>query len=452
MQRWMLFPLEVVVIVTIVLLTVGGIVVSIEDAIQLEQAINLNLTEILILNQGIVNLQRDVLITHTQVLRQLSNPDAPPEPISHFVFAEIQISNLVAETQSPSVQFIFREEHFSAIQPLRETATVVKTLIGDLEKAQTPKERRAILAQLDEKLTLMEAKAKQLIDLQATAQRESIVYTRDSLRISQTTSVATGFVLLLMGVTIAYGFRRGLIARLNQEMEAERLKSRLLTSVSHELRTPINAIQGYGQLLREGVYGELSDDQQTAIRRISLNATQLQGMINNLLDRAQLEQGKLTLRKAPFSPVEFLESAQSALNILAVSKGLTLSSEIAPDVPATLLGDVLRLQQILFNLTSNALKFTEKGGVHARIFLPDSGHWALEVSDTGIGIPPEVQPQVFAPFWQVDSSATREHRGSGLGLSIVKQLAELMGATITLTSQVGKGTTFTVIFPLETGT
>jgi signal transduction histidine kinase len=104
-------------------------------------------------------------------------------------------------------------------------------------------------------------------------------------------------------------------------------------------------------------------------------------------------------------------------------------------------GDVLRLQQILFNLTSNALKFTEKGSVHAKIFLPDATHWALAVSDTGIGIAPEAQANVFAAFWQVDSSATRKYRGSGLGLSIVKQLAELMGATVTLTSELGKGTT-----------
>jgi signal transduction histidine kinase len=109
----------------------------------------------------------------------------------------------------------------------------------------------------------------------------------------------------------------------------------------------------------------------------------------------------------------------------------------------------LRLQQILFNLTSNAIKFTERGTVQARIFLPDMSHWALQVTDTGIGIPDEVQAEVFKSFWQVDSSATRQYRGSGLGLSIVKQLAELMEGQVTLTSQPGKGSTFTVIFPME---
>lgn len=252
-----------------------------------------------------------------------------------------------------------------------------------------------------------------------------------------------------MSVVLAAVVRRGLSSRLKQAEEADRLKSQLLTSVSHELRTPLNAIQGYSQLLVEDAYGALTSEQQTTIRRILLNTTQLQGMVNNLLDRAQIEQGKITLRNAPFSPADFLETTHTALNILAVTKGLSLTSEIASDVPTMITGDVLRLQQILFNLTSNALKFTESGSVHARIFLPDAAQWALEVTDTGIGIPLEAQAHVFAPFWQVDSSATREYRGSGLGLSIVKQLADLMGAKIALTSQPGKGSTFTVVFPME---
>jgi signal transduction histidine kinase len=252
-----------------------------------------------------------------------------------------------------------------------------------------------------------------------------------------------------MAVALAFVVRRSLSSRLQRAMEADRLKSQLLANVSHELRTPLNAIQGYSQLLVEDAYGALTVEQQTTIRRILLNTTQLQGMVNNLLDRAQIEQGKLTLRNAPFSPADFLETTHTALNILAVTKGLALTSEIAPDVPTMLTGDVLRLQQILFNLTSNALKFTQKGSVHARIFLLDAAHWALEVTDTGIGIPLEAQAQIFAAFWQVDSSATREYRGSGLGLSIVQQLTDLMGGKITLTSQPGKGSTFLIVFPME---
>ena len=448
--RWMVTRLEVAAIVVVLVITIGGLVASIQDAVQLGEAINLKLTENLIVNLDIANLQRDVLITRADVLRLLVEPEGDTSKvISRFSFAKVQITNLASKTKDNSLaQYVFASEDLPLIQSLEANVPIMDAMIKDLKKADLA-QRSAILTEMDKKLAEMEAQIKIIIDRHAANQREAMAHTRDSLRVSQTTSLGTASVVLLMGLVLAFVFRRGLLSRLNQAMEADRLKSQLLTSVSHELRTPINAIQGYSQLLLENVYGELAEEQRTTLRRVQLNTTQLQGMVNNLLDRAQLEQGKLTLRNSPFSPADFLESSHAALNILATSKGLTLTREIAPDVPPTLSGDVLRLQQILFNLTSNALKFTEKGGVHARIFLPDATHWALEVSDTGIGIPEDAQPQVFAPFWQVDSSATREYRGSGLGLSIVKQLSDLMGGVITLKSQPGQGSTFTIVFPLE---
>lgn len=448
-KRWMLSPLELVAIVVVITLTIGGFFAAIQDAIQLEQAINLNLTETLVIYQGIVNLQREIQITRIQTLRQIGNLDNPPQPISRFVFAEIQIDNLVAETKTPSAQYVFGNEDLALINDLAVAEPIIDSLLKDIENAKTLDGRLPALVILDHKLGIMESQLKELIDLQASNQRDAIIHTRDSLGNSQTTTLLTGAVLLLIGIALAFVVRRNLISRLDEAVAADRLKNQLLTSVSHELRTPINAIQGYSQLLIEDAYGELTSEQKTTIRRVQLNTTQLQGMVNNLLDRAQLEQGKLTVRYAPFSPTDFLETAHSALNILATSKGLELTSEIAPNVPTEINGDVLRLQQILFNLTSNALKFTEKGGVHARLFLPDSTHWALEVTDTGIGIAPEAQSHVFAPFWQVDSSATRQYRGSGLGLSIVKQLTDLMGGTVTLVSEPGKGSTFKIVFPLE---
>ena len=449
-KRWMISPLESVAIVAVLLLTVGGIFASVQDALQLEQVLNLDLTETLIVNQGIVNQQREIQLTHAEVVRLLGKLDDPPKPISRFVFVEIQINNLLKETQSPSAKYVFEHDDLVLIRNLETRAALIKQLISDFENTEIPEKRVTALTTLDDQLKTMEATIKQLVDRLATKQRATIVLTRDSLGVSQRAALLAGIVLLLMSIVLVFVFRRGLIARLKQAMEADRLKSQLLTSVSHELRTPINAIQGYSQLLIEDAYGALSGEQQTTIRRILLNTTQLQGMVNNLLDRAQMEQGKLTLRNAPFSPADFVEIAHSALNILAASKGLELTSEISPDVPAMLTGDVLRLQQILFNLTSNALKFTQSGSVHARIFMPDAAHWALEVADTGIGIPLEAQTNIFAPFWQVDSSATREYRGSGLGLSIVKQLADLMGGKITLVSHPGNGSTFTIVFPMET--
>jgi signal transduction histidine kinase len=135
------------------------------------------------------------------------------------------------------------------------------------------------------------------------------------------------------------------------------------------------------------------------------------------------------------------------MNAQVQTKGLSLTTEIAPDMPATLWGDAARVQQIVVNLVSNAIKFTQKGEIQVCIYQPDPVHWALQVSDTGAGIPAEAQSYIFEPFQQVDGSITREHRGTGLGLSIVKQLTELMEGQVILVSETGKGSTFKVVLP-----
>lgn len=434
--------------VVIIALTLGGLFASARDALQLERILNLNLTETLILTQGIVNLQREVLLTHQEVLRLLGNLDSLPEPVTRYDFVDIQITNLAKQVDAPTTKLVLEAEDLALVEDLESESASVKQLIADWHHAGTPQAKTTALKALDTQLRVMEAKVKQLIDRQATAQREAIIQTRDSLGAALGTSFLTGGTLLLMGIFLAILVRRGLHSRLQRAEESERLKSQLVASVSHELRTPLNAIRGYSELLDEDAYGALTTGQRSTVQRILLNAAQLQGMVNNLLDQAQIEQGKLSLRNTSFAPADLIQTSQSALSILAKTKGLELKSEIAADVPETLIGDVLRLQQILFNLTSNALKFTESGSVSTRVFLPDPDHWALQVVDTGIGIPAESQARVFESFWQIDSTATRQYRGSGLGLSIVKQLADLMGGKITLTSQLGQGSTFTVIFPI----
>jgi signal transduction histidine kinase len=449
LTRWMLSPLELAAIIVVIGLTGGGLFFSIQDAFRLAQTLNLSLTQTVILNQGIVNLQRDVQLTHEEVTRLLGGLDDPPKPITRLPFVKIQVNNLTVATESPSIGFIFASEDLALVHDIKTDTASIEELVGDWQVAATPEQQKAALHELDIQLTAFESTIKQLIDRQATTQREAIIQTRDSLRSSQRTALLAGVILLLMGVAMVIVVRRGLSSRLERALEADRLKSQLLTNVSHELRTPLAAIMGYSQLLGEEAYGAISGEQKTAVQRILINTAQLQGMVNNLLDRAQMEQGKIALRKTPFAPADLIGTAHSALNILAKTKGLQLTSEIAPDVPARLIGDELRLQQILFNLTSNALKFTETGAVRARIFMPDAGHWALQVIDTGIGIPIEAQAHVFEPFWQVDGSDTRQYRGSGLGLSIVKQLTDLMGGTASVTSQPGHGSTFTIVFPRE---
>jgi PAS domain S-box-containing protein len=234
-----------------------------------------------------------------------------------------------------------------------------------------------------------------------------------------------------------------------REAELDRMKTSFVSIASHELRTPLNAILGYTDMLQAGVYGKFTDRQGGILDRIVANIGHLQNLVNNLLDRAQIEAGTMRLRSAPFAPSDLLNEVIGVTSLMADSKGLKLTTNIASEVPDMIEGDQQRLHQILENLVSNALKFTDEGEVAIRAYLRDADHWALEVKDTGCGIPQEAHGYIFEPFRQVDDSITRQFAGPGLGLSIVRQLTELMGGRIELESEVGKGTTFTVILPLE---
>lgn len=240
-----------------------------------------------------------------------------------------------------------------------------------------------------------------------------------------------------------------LIQARDRALEASNLKSELLAKVSHELRTPLGAILGYTEMIREGIYGSISDEQKEILNEVLESTTYLTNIVNELLDQAQLESGKLKLNFSTFSPVDLVRQVHASTKVLAHHKSLLLSTSISADVPEELEGDPARLQQILTNLISNAIKFTEVGEIQVRAFCPTPTQWAMEVRDTGLGIPPEAFGYIFEPFRQVDGSRTRRQGGSGLGLSIVKQLVHLMGGEIALKSTLGEGSVFTVILPLQ---
>jgi signal transduction histidine kinase len=239
------------------------------------------------------------------------------------------------------------------------------------------------------------------------------------------------------------------IAR-DQALEASRFKSELLARVSHELRTPLGAIIGYAELLHSGLYGELMGAQQKVVLEVVDSAKHLTQMVNELLEEAQLNARAVKLHPGPFSPKEMLQAIETRMIVLAQNKGLSFSATLSPEVPPSLIGDPARLQQILINLIGNAIKFSETGSVEVRIYAPDPAHWAMEVKDTGTGIPVEAQTYIFEPFHQLDGTMTREYGGTGLGLSITKQLTELMGGQLLLESEPGKGSTFTVLLPIQT--
>jgi signal transduction histidine kinase len=233
-----------------------------------------------------------------------------------------------------------------------------------------------------------------------------------------------------------------------REAEVEKLKSTFVAIVSHELRTPLNAILGYAEMFKEAVYGPMNDKQINMANRIMTNTQRLLGLINDLLNQAQMEAGKLAIKMAPFRPGELLENLHAVMDKAAADKGLRLDSEIDSNLPETLNGDLERLHQILVNLVNNAIKFTDRGSIHVKLFYPNENKWGIEVSDTGVGIPEAEMPYVFDTFRQVEGTATRVHGGFGLGLSIVKQLVILMNGEIKVRSIVGEGSTFIVTLPL----
>lgn len=233
-----------------------------------------------------------------------------------------------------------------------------------------------------------------------------------------------------------------------REAEVEKLKSTFVAIVSHELRTPLNAILGYAEMFKESVYGPMNDKQVNMAERIMKNTQRLLGLINDLLDQAQMEAGRLTIQMAPVRPAELLENLHGIMDQIAHEKSLKLTSEIDDRLPEVLNGDGARLHQILVNLVNNGVKFTKQGVVHVRLFYLQENEWGIEVSDTGGGIPADELPYIFDTFRQVESGAARVHGGFGLGLSIVKQLVTLMNGEIKVKSKINVGTLFTITLPL----
>ena len=279
----------------------------------------------------------------------------------------------------------------------------------------------------------------------------SIIWVRDSGRVEKSAKEGNLIVYGLVGdITSRKQAELALAKARDEALAASRFKSELVANVSHELRTPLNSILGFTEMLLDGFYDSISPLQAQTLEQIIESAHYLTARVNELLDQARLEAGKLALRPAPFKPADLVDDLRAKMGVLAQNKGLTLKTEIAPNLPPSLQGDRDRLKQILINLVGNAIKFTEQGTVEIRLYRFDATRWGLAVSDTGPGIPAEARTDIFESFKQVDGSITRHHVGTGLGLSIVKQLVELMGGQISLKSKVGAGSTFTVLLPLET--
>jgi signal transduction histidine kinase len=263
------------------------------------------------------------------------------------------------------------------------------------------------------------------------------------------------------------------LERLYQEVaRSNRMKSEFLANVSHELRTPLNAVVGFVEMLREGVYGELSPRQALPVDRIAASATHLRHLVDRLLDIAKIAAGRLEVHPEPLVLRPFVLNVASEMESLVSERGLSLALAVSPTLPR-IRTDQTHLRQILINLIGNAVKYTPAGGIQVRAQLvgtpetpaPDATpdvdadaspdptrSWvALQVADTGIGISAVDTERIFDEFEQVNAGARTDsaRRGTGLGLAISRRLARLLGGELTVVSELGKGSRFTVWLPLD---
>jgi PAS domain S-box-containing protein len=241
--------------------------------------------------------------------------------------------------------------------------------------------------------------------------------------------------------------------QLEQKMhEANRLKSEFLANMSHELRTPLNAIIGFSELLHRGKVGELAPHHHEYVGDILTSAKHLLQLINDVLDLAKVESGKMELRLETIDLHRLVGEICDVVRGLAAAKRLQVKRELDDNIKSAIV-DASRLKQILYNYTSNAIKFTNEGGRITIRLLPepsDSESFRLEVEDTGIGISPTQFEKLFIEFQQLDASAGKKYQGTGLGLVLTKRLVEAHGGRVEVKSELGKGSTFIAVLPRTT--
>lgn len=350
-----------------------------------------------------------------------------------------------------------------------------QALDGNFEDATEKQER--MLAMLDslEYLEKLVALTKLQLQLEAekTKKEIALMNARNEWQMAYLKKQQLQRYVLLAGGALLILFIGGLFSRLrylrkvkrememqnqniaSQKLRAEesgKIKEQFLANMSHEIRTPLNSIMGMSYILKKN---EHYPEQKQYFDAICQSSENLLIILNDILDLSRLESGKIEIEKVPFRPVDELMKLRELLKYKAEEKGIDLNCELHPGIPEILVGDPVKLNQILLNLTGNAIKFTEKGKIKVSIFPKqiDEGMVNIEfsVKDTGIGIPEDRLDKIFESFTQAESNTSRKYGGTGLGLTISKQLIQLQNGDIQVESKPGEGSTFTFQIPFQIG-
>jgi signal transduction histidine kinase/ActR/RegA family two-component response regulator len=324
------------------------------------------------------------------------------------------------------------------------------------EELNLLKEDKIIWSKLLNILTRLENKQNNELKLISA---DNIATSARTHRLTKIFGLLILIMLSFLGIFSVYYFysERRHAAKLKAETDKSKMLARtretFLANMSHEMRTPLNAITGFAEQMSSS---SLNDEQRKQVEIIHSASKHLLNLINDVLDISKIEAEKIEFEKIPFDPLKEISEAAELLRQRAAHKNLALKLNFEKNIPGSVIGDPLRLRQVILNLLGNAIKFTDSGEVSVtvkpdHIVAEDKIGFDISVEDTGIGISEEMLPKVFENFAQADTSITRRYGGTGLGLSITKRIIELQGGSISISSQVGKGTriSFTVLYAIN---